>query len=100
MTELDVYLIVQNAAMTELGEQVIVYGDFASGPRCAREKGGLADLAKNRAGRSAVDRLLGDCRRATGAISPTPSPSAAGRRPASASYSTRASVRCTRARPH
>ncbi len=40
MTELDVYLIVQNAAMTELGEQVIVYGDFASGPRCASEKGG------------------------------------------------------------
>ena len=40
MTELDVYLIVQNAAMTELGEQVIVYGDFASGPRCARDKGG------------------------------------------------------------
>jgi Xaa-Pro aminopeptidase len=40
MTELDVYLIVQNAAMSELGEQVIVYGDFASGPRCAREKGG------------------------------------------------------------
>ena len=40
MTELDAYLIVQNAAMTELGEQVIVYGDFASGPRCARDKGG------------------------------------------------------------
>ena len=40
MTELDVYLIVQNAAMTELGEQVIVYGDFASGPRCATDKGG------------------------------------------------------------
>ena len=40
MTELDTFLIVQNAAMTELGEQVIVYGDFASGPRCAREKGG------------------------------------------------------------
>jgi Xaa-Pro aminopeptidase len=40
MTELDVYLIVQNAAMSALGEQVIVYGDFASGPRCAREKGG------------------------------------------------------------
>ena len=40
MTELDAYLIVQNAAMTELGEQVIVYGDIASGPRCAREKGG------------------------------------------------------------
>jgi Xaa-Pro aminopeptidase len=40
MTELDVYLIVQNAAMTALGEQVIVYGDFASGPRCERDKGG------------------------------------------------------------
>ena len=40
MTELDAYLIVQNAAMTELGEQVIVYGDFASGPRCATDKGG------------------------------------------------------------
>ena len=40
MTELDVYVIVQNAAMTELGEQVIVYGDFASGPRCATDKGG------------------------------------------------------------
>jgi Xaa-Pro aminopeptidase len=40
MTELDAFLIVQNAAMTELGEQVIVYGDFASGPRCARDKGG------------------------------------------------------------
>jgi Xaa-Pro aminopeptidase len=40
MTELDVYLIVQNAAMSALGEQVIVYGDFASGPRCARDKGG------------------------------------------------------------
>jgi len=40
MTELDVYLIVQNAAMTELGEQAIVYGDFASGPRCERDKGG------------------------------------------------------------
>ena len=40
MTELDVYLIVQNAAMTELGEPAIVYGDFASGPRLATEKGG------------------------------------------------------------
>jgi Xaa-Pro aminopeptidase len=40
MSELDIYLIVQNAAMTELGEQAIVYGDFASGPRCATEKGG------------------------------------------------------------
>jgi Xaa-Pro aminopeptidase len=40
MTELDVFRIVQNAAMAELGEPVIVYGDFCSGPRCATEKGG------------------------------------------------------------
>ncbi len=40
MTELDAYLIVQNAAIKELGEQAIVYGDFASGPRCEIEKGG------------------------------------------------------------
>ncbi len=40
MTELDAYRIVQNAAMCELGEPVIVYGDFASGPRCEIEKGG------------------------------------------------------------
>jgi len=40
MTELDAYRIVQNAAMGELGEPAIVYGDFASGPRCEREKGG------------------------------------------------------------
>ena len=47
MTELDVYLIVQNAAMTSLGEQVIVYGDFASGPRCARDKGGSPTARKS-----------------------------------------------------
>ncbi len=40
MTELDAYLIVQNAAIKDLGEQVIVYGDFASGPRCETEMGG------------------------------------------------------------
>ncbi len=40
MTELDVYLLVQNAAAKEVGEGVIVYGDFASGPRCATDKGG------------------------------------------------------------
>ena len=40
MTELDVYLIVQNAATRCSPEQVIVYGDFASGPRCERDKGG------------------------------------------------------------
>lgn len=40
MTELDVYLLVQNAAMKCLNEQLIVYGDFATGPRCATDKGG------------------------------------------------------------
>ena len=40
MTEMDAYRIVQNAAMIELGEPAIVYGDFASGPRCEVEKGG------------------------------------------------------------
>jgi Xaa-Pro aminopeptidase len=40
MTELDAYLLVQNAAMKQLGERAIVYGDFASGPRTATDKGG------------------------------------------------------------
>ncbi len=40
MTELDVYLIVVAAATRELGKQVLVYGDFVSGPRCAAERGG------------------------------------------------------------
>jgi Xaa-Pro aminopeptidase len=40
MTEHDAFLIVQQAAAEFLGEPVIVYGDFASGPRCATEKGG------------------------------------------------------------
>jgi Xaa-Pro aminopeptidase len=40
ITELDAYLIVQQAATLALGEQAIVYGDFASGPRCELEKGG------------------------------------------------------------
>ncbi|MGA2930372.1 MAG: M24 family metallopeptidase, partial [Solirubrobacteraceae bacterium] len=40
LTELDAYRVVQNAAMLELGEPAILYGDFASGPRCEIEKGG------------------------------------------------------------
>ena len=40
MTERDAYLIVQNAAVRAAGEEVIVYGDFASGPRCETDKGG------------------------------------------------------------
>ncbi len=40
MTELDAFLIVQRAAIEALGEAAIVYGDFCSGPRCERERGG------------------------------------------------------------
>jgi Xaa-Pro aminopeptidase len=40
MSELDAFLIVQRAAAEFLGELAIVYGDFASGPRCAIEQGG------------------------------------------------------------
>ncbi|GAC1472243.1 MAG: hypothetical protein NVSMB9_19270 [Isosphaeraceae bacterium] len=40
MTELDAYLVVQSASIEAAGEPVIVYGDFASGPRCATERGG------------------------------------------------------------
>jgi Xaa-Pro aminopeptidase len=40
MTEMDAYRVVQNAVMMELGEPAILYGDFASGPRCEIEKGG------------------------------------------------------------
>jgi Xaa-Pro aminopeptidase len=50
MTELDAYLLVQNAAMKELGERAIVYGDFASGPRTATDKGGPPTSRKIEAG--------------------------------------------------
>jgi Xaa-Pro aminopeptidase len=40
MTERDAYLIAQNAAVRALGQEVILYGDFASGPRTATDKGG------------------------------------------------------------
>ncbi len=40
MTELDAFLLITRAASQAIGEQVIVYGDFASGPRCERDKGG------------------------------------------------------------
>ena len=45
MTELDAYLLVQNAAIQHLGERAIVYGDFASAPRTATDKGGFATSA-------------------------------------------------------
>ena len=99
MTELDVYLIVQNAAMTELGEQAIVYGDFASGPAVRHAKRG----ARRPRGRSS--RATCSCStsrwssRATAATSPTRSPSAAGRRRDQRDFSRRASAPCTRARP-
>lgn len=50
MTELEVYLLVQNAAIAEVGEQVIVYGDFASGARCETERGGPPTGRKIEAG--------------------------------------------------
>ena len=40
MTELDAYGVVQDAAQANLGERAIVYGDFVSGPRTWRDKGG------------------------------------------------------------
>jgi len=40
MTELDAFLVVQRAATEAAGEPVIVYGDFASGPRCETDRGG------------------------------------------------------------
>jgi Xaa-Pro aminopeptidase len=46
MTELDAYLFVQFEAARELGRQAIVYGDFASGPRCETEQGGPPTLRK------------------------------------------------------
>lgn len=39
MTELDVYLLVQQTAQRSLGEQALVYGDFVSGPRCQQGGG-------------------------------------------------------------
>ncbi len=62
MTEIDVFLIVQNAAIQELGEPAILYGDFASGPRPEREARRLTDRARDRARRPAPHRLLGGCR--------------------------------------
>lgn len=50
MTELDAYLLVQDAAMQALGERAIVYGDFASGPRTWTDKGGPPTLRKIEAG--------------------------------------------------
>jgi Xaa-Pro aminopeptidase len=40
MSELDVFSLVQQAAAQAAGQPVQVYGDFVSGPRCEREKGG------------------------------------------------------------
>ena len=40
LTELDVYALIQRAAVEAAGRPAIVYGDVASGPRCEAEKGG------------------------------------------------------------
>jgi Xaa-Pro aminopeptidase len=46
MTELDAWSLVNRAATQALGEQVSLYGDFASGPRCASDKGGPPTLRR------------------------------------------------------
>jgi Xaa-Pro aminopeptidase len=40
MSEMDAFRIVQQAACQALGEPAWVYGDFVSGERCARDRGG------------------------------------------------------------
>jgi Xaa-Pro aminopeptidase len=40
MSELDVYALVAATANETAGRPVIVYGDFASGPRCVTDRGG------------------------------------------------------------
>jgi len=50
MTELDAYLIVQRAAIESVGDPAILYGDFASGPRLATEKGGPPTARRIEAG--------------------------------------------------
>ena len=40
MTELQAYLLIAAAATEAAGEQVPIYGDFVSGPRCETERGG------------------------------------------------------------
>ncbi len=50
MTELDAFLLVQQAATEAAGEQVRIYGDFASGPRCETEHGGPPTNRKIEAG--------------------------------------------------
>lgn len=46
MTEMDAWVLVNRAATEALGEQVSVYGDFASGPRIATEQGGPPTLRR------------------------------------------------------
>jgi Xaa-Pro aminopeptidase len=40
MSELEVFMLVQEAATRALGEPAWIYGDFVSGPRCETERGG------------------------------------------------------------
>lgn len=49
MTELDLFSLVCRAACEQAGQQVQVYGDFVSGPRC-RQGGGPPSLRKIEAG--------------------------------------------------
>ncbi len=43
MSEHDVYQLVQSAAVSVIGQQAIVYGDFLSGPRCEARTGPPTD---------------------------------------------------------
>jgi Xaa-Pro aminopeptidase len=48
MTELEAYLVVQQAAMRQAGETALVYGDFVSGPRCEQVGGPPTDRVINK----------------------------------------------------
>ena len=99
MTELDAFLVVQQAATEAAGEPVIVYGDFASGPRIATDRGGPPTVADDRAGGPLPARLLGRRPRLPGRLHQHVRRRRPADAPASASCSTSASRPCRPARP-
>jgi Xaa-Pro aminopeptidase len=48
MTELEAYLIVQQASIRQAGDTALVYGDFVSGPRCEQVGGPPTDRVINK----------------------------------------------------
>jgi len=48
MTELEAYLLVQQAALRQAGDTALVYGDFVSGPRCEQVGGPPTDRVINK----------------------------------------------------